>query len=242
MSGVMKEIFYFERSGPVNTEKVIELAKKRVLENKIKYVVFPSSTGETALKIVNVFKGSPVKLICVSTKKEDSVPLEMLEKWGTFNEIPELVDLIKKWKREGRSGYSTCLPSKEAKKLEALGVEVVYGDSPYHKSPLNGPVKYPGLKTIGQLVVLSQRLTCTGIEVSVKVSLMAANAGAIPRGEEIVAMGGTESGLDAAIVVRPGPSEKIFDEHEGVDVREIICKPKNNCGMSGKLLEKIAPE
>ena len=37
-------------------------------------------------------------------------------------------------------------------------------------------------------------------------------------------------------------SEKIFDENEGVDIREIICKPKNSCGMSGKLLEKVAPE
>ena len=242
MSGVMKEVFYFERSGPANTEKVIELSKKRALENKIKYVVFPSSSGETAFKLVKTFKGVPAKLICVSTAKEDSVPLDMLEKWGTFNEIPELMDLFKKWKKEGISGYGTCLPKKEAKKLEALGVKVVYEDSPYDKPPFNVSVKYPGLKTVGQLIILSQRLTCTGIEVSVKVSMMAANAGAIPKGEEVIAMGGTERGLDAAVVIRPGPSEKIFDENEGIDIREIICKPKNSCGMSGKLLEKVAPE
>ena len=242
MSGVMKEIFYFDRSGPRNTEKAIELAKKRALENKIKFVILPSSSGESAFMAVKALKGTPVKLICVSTNTEESVPLEVLEKWGTFNEIPELMDLIKKWKKEGKSGYGTYLPKGEAKKLEALGVKVVYGDSPYDEPPFKVPVTFPELKTIGQLVILSQRLTCTGIEVSAKVAMMAANAGAIPKGAEVIAMGGTERGLDSAVVIRPGPSKKIFDENEGVDIREIICKPKNSCGMSGKLLEKVAPE
>lgn len=242
MSGVFKETFYFERSGPVNTDKVIELAKKTALERKIRYVVFPSGSGESAFKAAKVFKGMPVKLICVTISKEEYTPVELLEKWGTFNEIEELKDLIKKWKRTGKSEYINRVPEKEAKKLEEMGVKVVYGDSPYEKPPFNVPVKYPKLESVGQLVILAQRLVCTGMEVSVKVSMIASNAGAIPKGEEVISMGGTEKGLDTAIIVRPGPSTKIFDEYEGVDVREIICKPKNSCGISGKLLERVAPE
>jgi uncharacterized protein len=242
MSGVFRETFYFDKSGPINTDKVIELAKKTALARKIRYVVLPSGSGESALRAAKVFKGTPVKLTCVTLSREEYTPLELLEKWGTFKEIDELKDLIKKWKKTGRSEYINRIPDAEAKKLEGLGVKVVYEDSPYEKSPFNSPVNYPKLETVGQLVILSQRLVCTGMEVSVKVAMMAANAAAIPKGEEVISLGGTEKGLDTAIILRPGPSSKIFDEHEGVDVREIICKPKTSCGASGGLLERVAPE
>jgi len=57
------------------------------LERKIRYVVLPSGSGDSALRAAKVFKGTPVKLICVTLSREEYTPLELLEKWGTFKEI-----------------------------------------------------------------------------------------------------------------------------------------------------------
>ena len=92
------------------------------------------------------------------------------------------------------------------------------------------------------MVVLSLRLISTGLEVAVKSALIAADAGALNLDQEVIALGGVEKGLDTAIVMRAAKSTKIFDEKEGLDLREIICKPRTGFGEPGKLLERIAPK
>jgi len=42
---VRKIVEYFERPGPVNTNKVIQLCRKRAMELKVKHVVVASLTG-----------------------------------------------------------------------------------------------------------------------------------------------------------------------------------------------------
>jgi len=51
---------------------------------------------------------------------------------------------------------------------------------------------------------------------------MALDAGLIPHGEDIVAIAGTGSGADTAIVIRPAHSRQFFE----TQVREIITKPR----------------
>ena len=50
MKGKSKETFYFERPGPVNTEKALELGIDRGESLGVKNLVIPSITGESALK------------------------------------------------------------------------------------------------------------------------------------------------------------------------------------------------
>jgi len=47
---IKKEIAYFERSGAVNTENVIEIVYQRLQEGDVRSVVVASSGGETGLK------------------------------------------------------------------------------------------------------------------------------------------------------------------------------------------------
>jgi uncharacterized protein len=61
-----------------------------------------------------------------------------------------------------------------------------------------------------------------GVKVCVEVSSMALDAGLIPYGEEIIAVGGTGRGADAACVILPAHSNDFFD----TKVKEIICKPR----------------
>jgi hypothetical protein len=62
-----------------------------------------------------------------------------------------------------------------------------------------------------------------GTKVAVEIALMAADAGLVGTDEDIISIGGTASGVDTALVIKPAPTQKFFD----FKVREIICKPSD---------------
>ncbi|MGI6037571.1 MAG: pyruvate kinase alpha/beta domain-containing protein [Limnochordia bacterium] len=76
---------------------------------------------------------------------------------------------------------------------------------------------YPAEIMAGTLRMLGQ-----GVKVGVEISVMALDAGLIPYGEEVIAIGGTSRGADAAIVVRPAHANAILDTR----IVEIICRPR----------------
>jgi hypothetical protein len=76
---------------------------------------------------------------------------------------------------------------------------------------------YPAL-----LIADTLRLFGQGTKVAVEVSIMAADAGALS-GADIIAVGGTGRGADAAVVLKPANQSDMFD----IRVREVICKPRD---------------
>ena len=60
-----------------------------------------------------------------------------------------------------------------------------------------------------------------GMKVCFEITLMAADAGAIPIGENVIAIGGQGRGADTAIVIKSANTTSFFD----LDVQEIIAKP-----------------
>jgi hypothetical protein len=66
------------------------------------------------------------------------------------------------------------------------------------------------------------RLFGQGVKVCCEISCMAADAGLIVAGEEAVAVGGTKSGVDTAIVLKPSNTHSFFDSK----INEVICKPR----------------
>ncbi|MCL6451310.1 MAG: hypothetical protein K6T75_08470 [Acetobacteraceae bacterium] len=81
--------------------------------------------------------------------------------------------------------------------------------------------KFGGLYP-GALVAQALKLLGEGVKVAVEVAVMALDAGLIPHGREVVAVGGSGRGADAALVVVPAHSHDFFS----TEVREIICKPR----------------
>ena len=61
-----------------------------------------------------------------------------------------------------------------------------------------------------------------GLKVAVEVSIMAAEAGWLEAGREVVALGGTDEGADTAVVLRPAFARKIKE----LAVCELLCKPR----------------
>jgi hypothetical protein len=72
-----------------------------------------------------------------------------------------------------------------------------------------------------------------GMKVCVEIVLMAANAGLIQQGENVISIGGTDIGADTAVVIRSSTSLD-FDNFQ---VREIICKPLSSTPVKHEVVQ-----
>ena len=79
-----------------------------------------------------------------------------------------------------------------------------------------------GTIQVDEIVSTVLRLFGQGTKVACEISCMAADAGLIGTGEEAVAIGGTKSGVDTAIVLSPTNTHAFFD----LRIKEIVCKPR----------------
>lgn len=79
-----------------------------------------------------------------------------------------------------------------------------------------------GTYQLDEIIAFVLRNFCEGVKVACEMTVMAADAGLVPAGEEIVAIGGTGSGADTAVVIRAANAQDFFD----LRVLEIICKPR----------------
>ena len=60
------------------------------------------------------------------------------------------------------------------------------------------------------------------MKVCYEVAVMAIDAGLIPHGEEIIAVGGSGRGADTAVVMKPAHAKEFF----GTELLEVICMPR----------------
>ena len=107
-------------------------------------------------------------------------------------------------------------------RLEGLGVTVL---TCQHAFGGVGRGVRNKLKTyqVDEIMAYTLRTFGQGTKVAIEVALMAADAGLIRTDKDVISIGGTESGADTALVLKPANSSRIFD----MKVREIICKPVN---------------
>ncbi|MBM3235701.1 hypothetical protein FJZ31_05335 [Candidatus Poribacteria bacterium] len=115
----------------------------------------------------------------------------------------------------------TDLDENRKKELEQKGVQIVRCShilSGIGRSITN---KFGGVTPV-ELIAHTLRRFCEGVKVAVEVSIMAADAGAIPTDTEIIAAGGTGRGADTAVVLKPAHMNNFFD----LEIREIIAMPR----------------
>ena len=72
-----------------------------------------------------------------------------------------------------------------------------------------------------EIIAHSLRMLGQGTKVCVEVSIMALDAGLIPYGEPIIAIGGSGKGADTAVIITPSHASSVFE----TKIHEIICKP-----------------
>ena len=72
-----------------------------------------------------------------------------------------------------------------------------------------------------EIIAHTLRMFSQGVKVAVEIAAMALDAGVIPFGEPVVAVGGTGRGADTVTVLTPAYTQDIFS----TKVHEILCKP-----------------
>ena len=72
-----------------------------------------------------------------------------------------------------------------------------------------------------EIIAQTLRMFGQGVKVAVEIAVMVLDAGLIPHGEDIISIGGTASGSDAAIIIRPEHANHFYD----TVIKEIIAMP-----------------
>ena len=118
-----------------------------------------------------------------------------------------------------RPGVSQLLKPNE-EKIRALGGKIFTG-----MHGLSGVERAIRMKwnTIEPLEIVSDalRIFGNGAKVCTEIVIMAADAGLIPVDRQVLAIAGSDSGADTALVISPVHATNFFQ----MMVREIICKP-----------------
>ena len=106
------------------------------------------------------------------------------------------------------------------KELEGKGVTVFTGQHAFGgvgRAVRNKMDTYQ----VDEIMANTLRVFGHGTKVAVELALMAADAGLVRTDRDVISAGGTMSGIDTALVLRPANSFRFFD----LKVREMICKP-----------------
>ena len=108
------------------------------------------------------------------------------------------------------------------KKLEDVGIKTYIGAHAFSGAARGVTNKYGGFSPL-DVVADTLRMFCHGIKVSAEISIMAADAGLVPVGEKIIAIGGRGHGVDTAVILTPVNAKNLFD----LMFHEIIAMPKD---------------
>lgn len=209
----------FERPGPTNTDEVIAIAKSA--SARCKYVVVASITGDSAIRAAAHFADR--QLICVTCPQGMSWEVDHMDT-GPFATIPELQQIRTNWATQGLTRVPMEITPENKRRLDTLGARVVQGTI-----PLFGPTFSMRLhlqKTTNlDVMAKTLELISTGTLVCLECVLMSVDAGAVPEGEDVVALAGTERGLDTAWIIRASASHNLFHPIKGVRFVELLAKP-----------------
>jgi hypothetical protein len=178
MSDLNIEVSYFVKSGPHNTDKALEIAKKYADQFSVKDIIIASTTGTTAEKSLNIFNPENYNLVIVTHSYYFAGPEKR-------QEFPE--DKITGLKNKGLKFHIGT--------HGFAGPERSFRISLKQWGPVEIMAKY--LRT-----AFSQ-----GVKVCMEIATMVVDAGIIEDIEkDIICIGGTGRGADTVCLIKPAPT------------------------------------
>ena len=195
MAYVEGRVYYFEKPGPENTADAARFAVERAQALGIETVVVASSSGRTAMQFLEAVTGTGLRLVVVTHVVGFKTPGE----WEFDQET--------------------------ARTLQKSGMRVVTGTHVLSgvERAFSASAKVGGGSRAEAVAEALRRVVATGLKVAVECVLIAADQGAVPIDREVVACGGTGTGADTVVVIRPAHTSRFFD----CQVREIAAMPRN---------------
>jgi uncharacterized protein len=209
----------FDRPGPMNTERVAEIASGA--SPRCNFIVVASVTGESALKIAQKVKDK--KIVCVTCPQGMYWEVDKMDV-GPFAEIPELKTIRDAWKAQGHRKVTMTVDQQNTDLLEKNGITVVKGTIPFF-GPSFSMRLHLNQTTSLDIVAKTLELISTGTLVCLECVLMAVDAGEIPESEKVMALAGTERGLDTAWIIKSSASANLFHPEKGARFIELLAKP-----------------
>jgi len=189
MSELTVNTVYFRETGPQNTERTLEVAKRRADELGIRTVLVATTSGATGARAAQVFRGYDVVVVTHSTGFKAS----------NFQEL----------KDENRAA------------IEAAGAKVLTAQHAF--GGVNRAVRVKlGTYELDEIIAYTLRIFGQGMKVCAEIALMATDAGLVRAGDPCIAIAGTGSGADTAVVLVPANAQMFFD----LRIMEILAKPR----------------
>ncbi len=209
----------FERPGPSNTDETIEIVKK--VSSEYRYLVVASITGDCAIRAAERIRNTNV--ICVTCPQGMGWEVDHMIS-GPFEDIPELQKIRDDWKESGLSRVPMQITEMNRERLKSLKVPIIQGTIPFFGPSFSMRLH---LQHVTSLDILAKtlELISTGTLVCLECVLMAVDAGVIPEQVPVLAIAGTERGLDTAWVIKSCASANLFHPSKGGRFIELLAKP-----------------
>ncbi len=190
MPDIITKTTYFEKKGPNNTKKTIELAYKRANDLEIDQIIVASNTGSTALKAAEVFKNQKLIVVTHSTGFREVGKQQLSQ--ATRHNLEEKANVVILTTTHAFGGVGRAIRMKL------------------------------GSYQVDEIIAYTLRTFSQGVKVVCELTIMAADAGLLEMEKEVIAIGGSGSGADTALVLKPAHAQNYLD----LQVLEIICKPR----------------
>jgi hypothetical protein len=201
----MRSVLYFEKPGPLNTVAVIDAVKGRLVLGDLNTVIVPFTTGKTA-EMFSFRLKDVAKVVPISE-----------------------VDAISACKRIAYSDKSP-LGSLVRSRLEEV--------SDIERRKLHREVfDMTFLPFCGDAWTAVRETLYAfghGMKVAIEISVASVETSKVKAQTRVIAVGGTEEGVDTAIVTKTAAQQEAFgkETEKRLVVQEIIAMPIQKCGLT----------
>ena len=174
------ECTFFEKGGPQNLEKTLEIAKKYVDQFNIKDIVLASTTGTTAEKAAEVFDIKDYNVVIVT---------------HCYYFVNSTV----------RQEF----PEDKLHELKNKGIKFHIGTHSMSGIERGIRIKKEAWQFVDLLAKVIGSQFSQGVKVCIEISATVCDAGLIPDlDRDIIAVGGTGRGADTVCLIKPAPTSE----------------------------------
>jgi uncharacterized protein len=209
----------FDRPGPINTDEVIDIVEKA--SSLSDCIVVASVTGDSALKLAGRIRNK--NIICVTCPQGMNWEVDGMNK-GPFAEVPELALIRDRWISQGIKKVPMNIPDENRVLLEKMKVGIIRGTIPLFGPSLSLRLHLNEISSL-DIIAKTLELVSTGTLVCMECVMMAVDSGLVPENEKVLALAGTERGLDTVWLVRSCSSANLFHPAKGFRFIELLAKP-----------------
>jgi len=180
MSDLKLEVTYFEKSGPQNTNRALEIAKKYAEEFNIKDIVLASTTGSVAEKASQFFNPNEYNVVIIT------------HAYYFVN-----------------SSIRQEFPEDKLKELKNKGLKIHIGTHAMSGIERGLRIKKDAWIFVDMLAKMLGWHFSQGVKVCIEIASTAVDAGLIPDLERnIIVVGGTGKGADTVCLIKPAPTSE----------------------------------